>query len=219
MEHLECDPRPVAVQFGRFGHGIVIALRLRLVHHQQGCGLREVAIEQLVEFMPRLFPTRRPSSPKSPDTAPQDADQQPGLQRPRRAFDTAPAMPGSKADAFTEPPPGSSPRHARSGSPRRRVLRRWWICTSIALFSTSLPQAYNCCSSSSRVSTRAPARMSACSRSNSRCDSTTAVPCSSTWRCAGSSVRAPREAPAQRARWRDRSSRASAHPAQTGPRA
>jgi hypothetical protein len=57
VEDLERDLGRIAVQDRRVGD--VVAFDLRVLHDQQRRGLREVAVQELVEFVPRVQPGER----------------------------------------------------------------------------------------------------------------------------------------------------------------
>ena len=84
MKHLKRHLGRVAVQRGRVDALAVVFKRLRLLHHQQRGGLRQVAVEQLVQLVAHIEPGQYRYRQPDGHHHRQHHDQQPALQRTRR---------------------------------------------------------------------------------------------------------------------------------------
>ncbi|OIQ67145.1 hypothetical protein GALL_512780 [mine drainage metagenome] len=84
VENLERHLRRVAVQGGRVHHMIVRVRRARLLHHQQRRRLRQMAVEQFVEFVLHVAPGQRGGGQPHAAHQAEQQQQQPALQGARQ---------------------------------------------------------------------------------------------------------------------------------------
>ena len=83
MEDLERHPGCVFVQGRRVGHLVIVVMvhLTALLHHQQGCRLGQVAVQQFVEFMAGIGPGHDCGAEPHHGHQPQHQRQQARLQR------------------------------------------------------------------------------------------------------------------------------------------
>lgn len=130
VEYLEHHFRSVTVQRRRIHPMFLFIHFLRVLHYQNGGRLGEMPVEQLIQFVAGVDPDQAGRYHPGHRYDPQDQNQQTALQRMGLGVHCTGASrnsmyPTPRTVWMSEPP---------------SLRRKLWMCTSMALLSTSCPQ-------------------------------------------------------------------------------